>query len=526
MYKLIIVDDEEEIRQGLSEFIDWNEIGFELVASFEDGKETIEYLQNNDVDVVLTDILMAEVSGLELAEYIYKNKLNVNVIILSGYKEFEYAKKAIEFNVDKYLLKPTDIDEIACVFTEIKEKLSKENEIRLEQRKIKEHYEKILPMIEEQFFTDLLMGGLRSETQIKKRIASIGLNIDPNTNPCIIAKIDIISDDEFQGKWVHGKERLHLAIKNFFRFSKEGIRYFSVFYDNRLRVIAVASHITDIKTVFNDVNNHLEEVLETMKKCLGVYFKINIQHQFNSLTEISKHREPVKIHYNSNVEEDNYHFEPEVYKQLLQKHKLFVSVISEGNYETLMNLSDNYIDEIESLPIRFIHRLIGDLFTILFNKLSEIGLKFEGVAYKKTDYTSISRYESIEDIRTMVKEVFTSLLDYAAQEKQKTTDTAVNLALKYIGKNYNKDISLEDVSNEVFLNSVYFSRLFKQQIGENFIDYLTKMRMEKAIELIGMKKYKTYEISDMVGYSSSKYFSRVFKLYTGYVPKDYIKIIR
>lgn len=122
MYDLIIIDDENIIRKGLEELIDWKSIGFRIVATFEDGKEPIEFLKNHHVDVVLTDIRMAEVSGLDVAKYVHDHKPGTKTVIISGYKEFEYAKKAIDYGVEYFLLKPTKFNEFYHTFSELKKK--------------------------------------------------------------------------------------------------------------------------------------------------------------------------------------------------------------------------------------------------------------------------------------------------------------------------------------------------------------------------------------------------------------------
>lgn len=119
MYKLIIVDDEQEVRDGLVELIDWTSIGFHVVQCMADGREAMAYLQTNDVDVVLTDIKMTFVSGLELAKFIYDTRRNIRVVLLSGYQEFHLAQEAIRYQVVHYLLKPTEVDEMKAVFQTI-----------------------------------------------------------------------------------------------------------------------------------------------------------------------------------------------------------------------------------------------------------------------------------------------------------------------------------------------------------------------------------------------------------------------
>lgn len=123
MYRLVVSDDEFNIRQGLTRFIDWKNLGFEVVAQFEDGKEVIEYVESNLVDVVLTDVMMFQVSGLEVAEWIARNRPNIKVIILSGYKEFDYVRKALVSNVYDYILKPVDFEEMKQVFLRLKQDL-------------------------------------------------------------------------------------------------------------------------------------------------------------------------------------------------------------------------------------------------------------------------------------------------------------------------------------------------------------------------------------------------------------------
>lgn len=123
MYKLIIVDDENEIRHALSNYIPWQEMDFEFVASFENGKNAYEFLQKNEIDVVLCDIKMPIMNGIELAEKIYKDNLACKIVFLSAHKEFEFAQKALSFGVEDYVLKPTKYEELLDVFKKIKTKL-------------------------------------------------------------------------------------------------------------------------------------------------------------------------------------------------------------------------------------------------------------------------------------------------------------------------------------------------------------------------------------------------------------------
>lgn len=146
MFEAIVVDDERMIRTGISSFINNNDTGFEVIHTFKDGAEAIEHLQSHDAALVISDIKMVSVSGIELARYIYENKPHIKVILLSGYAEFEYAKAAIKYNVEEYITKPTDFSELKKALLRIKDSLesSKNADINIFLDKIKQIYANIL----------------------------------------------------------------------------------------------------------------------------------------------------------------------------------------------------------------------------------------------------------------------------------------------------------------------------------------------------------------------------------------------
>ena len=127
MYKLILADDEYELRNGLGTYFPWEEIGFELAASLENGQQVIEYLESHSADVLLCDIRMPVMDGLEVAQYIYRKKLPIYMIMFSGYRDFEYAKKAMQYGVRDYIVKSAKFNELVSVFRNLREQLDMEN---------------------------------------------------------------------------------------------------------------------------------------------------------------------------------------------------------------------------------------------------------------------------------------------------------------------------------------------------------------------------------------------------------------
>lgn len=226
MYKLIIVDDESGARDILIQYVKEFIIDFRIMGVFGDGEDAIEFLKSNDVDVVLTDVKMPKISGLEIAKYVYENKPRTKVVIISGFGEFEYAQEAMKYGVVYYLLKVIDVDEFVDVMAKIKETLDKEDGE-------KDHYEN-MALEREMFFYDLICGTFDAFEEVEKAYNSLNFNDQIADSVCNIFKIQFKDLDNFiEQKWHYDKEILKYTIANivnlinrdwyvaFFRFTQD-----------------------------------------------------------------------------------------------------------------------------------------------------------------------------------------------------------------------------------------------------------------------------------------------------------------
>ena len=186
MYRIIIVDDEEIMRDGLINLVNWTSLGFQIVADFQDGQEVLEYLKDNEVDVILTDIKMTFVSGLDLARYVNEQKLSTKVVLISGYKDFEYARQAVNYNVVQYLLKPISLKDINRVFTEIRKEIDRERELQKRQEDHQKKFNELISFMRDQFFTDLVLGALKNRHEMNTRLNMLDLDLDIENNPCCL----------------------------------------------------------------------------------------------------------------------------------------------------------------------------------------------------------------------------------------------------------------------------------------------------------------------------------------------------
>ena len=175
MYSVIIVDDEEILREGLVNLVDWKTMGFEVAGQFEDGQDAVEFLKRCPVDVVLTDVKMTYMSGLDLSEYIVENRLPAKIVLISGYKEFDDAYRAVQLNITEFLLKPVSLDDIRQVFSRVRCLLDEERERSQKQQKMAQKLDRLVAYTTKQFVTNLALGGYRTEEELARSLEPLGL---------------------------------------------------------------------------------------------------------------------------------------------------------------------------------------------------------------------------------------------------------------------------------------------------------------------------------------------------------------
>lgn len=515
MYKVIVVDDEIIIRNGLRNFISYSDMGFEVVNTFADGKQAIEYIKENHVDVIITDVKMDIISGVELAKYVYENKPSIKVLILSGYKEFKYAQEAIKYNVEYYLSKPTKLEEIKSAFENIRKILDEETEKEKEIMQAKERYFELIPYLQKQFFLDIMLGTLQSKQEIEKRAQMINLDYKELLDSlCCVVKITFENFDNYmKDKYSYGKEEFNITLQNLINIQNEGKYNLQLFFDNnKIKALVLSSKYSDISTFQHELNKLFINLEKSAKEMLNLEIKPSIEYCCENLFELPN--------YNL-ISNDNESLGG--INSIEENCKMLVSHITSGCFDEAGNLLNNLIKERENTSPENLYLFFTDLFSRLFVNLSANGIDVSEIRAKEFDINIIFRMKEKKEIIDWSKTLLQDIIDDVNPNKETSQMLIINKAKEYINNNFYKDISLEDVADYVYLHPVYFSKYFKQYTGENFVDYLLKLRMQYAIELLKENKYKVYEISEKIGYKSCKYFNKIFKKYTNYTPKEYCR---
>lgn len=510
MYRLVIADDEKRIRMGLKNIVDWAVLGFEVTELFSDGQEIIEYLNYVVPDVILTDIKMSHLSGLEVARYVYEHHLPSKVVLISGYQQFELALQGIRYGVEDYLLKPTDVNKLEETFQKIRLQLDETTE-RLRQSKAeRERMEEVIPLMEEQFFGNLVMGVTESEEYIRNCMEVLYPQVDLEKNRCFLADLYIQDYEIFMKEvWEYSYDQLEVNLGNFFRIYQGGYSFHIVYKSgNLVEMIGIS---TEIEEEVKGSREAMEQLIQELERCFRFQAVYKIRQEYENVFQIGKMREEIW------EKED----EQALNQYVQEQKKLVMSNITLGNIVTAQKLCRNILEELRHVSVMKRNNLVIDLLSTMNMVICEVNEKLARSLQTYFHYSSVLSMTRPEDLEAYLDRIFDRIRLAEEKKEYYDTDSLVAKAKAYIKDHLYEDISQEETANYLYICPSYLSRMFKKQTGESFLQYVTSVKMEKAIELLRDPKYKIYQVRELLGYKTPRYFSRLFRNYTGMNPSEY-----
>ena len=284
MYKIILVDDDILTLESLKNALPWQKYSFEITASFSNSLKAVEYIENNRPDVVITDIKMPKPDGVELARLCFENFPDIKVVLVSAYRDFEYAQQALKYNVTRYITKPIDYDECCAVLKSISEALEKKDDSP--QFLENEDFEK-----RNHVFADLLGGLIDTPEKLYKELKDVKIDINVLTTPCILVNFHMLDFDNYlKSVWKHGRDKLYNAINYLAPPENErGYFVFSRYFRNNLEWAILPKNEISLEedTLLEDFT---AEFLGNIKNILNIDSKITFFEKYSSISELIRKR--------------------------------------------------------------------------------------------------------------------------------------------------------------------------------------------------------------------------------------------
>lgn len=472
LYKVYLLDDEPYILEGLKYIVPWQEYGFKIVGSSSNGKDGFDNIITQNIDLIITDIMMPNMTGLELISKLKKEKYNTNFLVLSAFQEFKYVKEAINMGAENYLLKPIDTEELSNNLKSIYQKIKKKEEQIIDKNIVKNNL--LLKLITENYDENII-------NELNR------LNIKFNDYRYCIINIEVndesynIEDITFKNKsilHVKNKSNIYLIIDehNLDDTIMELIelKNYMINKSGPILYISIGSLVNNIREINNSFKASMEvneyKIIHPNKSWIKIYKeKIDINNydniEFEELKSILVNKEFIKTEEYINA----------IFSKLRCDEKLTPKQIKMKSIEIFLSVY-NYFNE---------SKVIKDL-------------------HKYFDYI-INNNNTLDDIQIQLINMIRYIQSKLEQAEDSMSPVIIKL-LDYIEENYKYDLNLKEISDKLNINSIYLGQLFQREIGILFSDYLNNFRINKAKKLLLDTNLKASEIGMLVGYRNKNYF--------------------
>ena len=528
MYKIMLADDEGIVIDSLKYVIE-KKFGDQCIIEFaKTGRSVIELAERFRPDIAIMDIQMPGINGIEAMKEIRETNKNIVFIVMSAYDKFDYAQEVIKMGgVIEYITKPMEQNKIIATLTKAMSKVEKERERRSNELLIKEKMENVIPVIENGFIYNILLRehfeedleNYRTLLEIKEEYGYM---------------VAIVSGDSQQGNHMTNAVGSGVRIQKHYMEVRECIKEYipnAIIGSAMGNKLALLVPYENTKMNYNDriyLIGKARELIRKLRSRLDSSFRIGIGsvQYINDLSKsYSQALESLINTKESVVHADdlpmNCEYEPDYPVEL---EKYLFEAIEKGNIDNAITYAGHFFD--------WMVENYSDSIMDIKLKTIEFVLWAERIAYDNggMTYQFKARQDYLPDIIEindfhLLKEWFTYKILLACQniltKKSEKSVSIIEQAKSYIHTHYNADISLDDISRIVDISPYYFSKIFKEETGVNFIDYLTNIRIVRAKELLLSKDYSMKEICSMVGYSDPNYFSRAFKKNVGTTPTEF-----
>ncbi len=480
MFNMIIVDDEQLVIESISPVLKAMQTGFNLVASFTDPIEALNYIRENVVNLVITDIKMPQMSGIDLAREIAENYPETKIIFLTAYSEIEYAQQAIKYNAGAYLLKPIDMAELTEALEKIKKTiLNSSYEINYNtDAELSSDFDilsarKILAKLQNNNQVDY--------SEIFNGLKNCGMNITENS-PCAFLRLHLDDLDTYlHSVWEHGLLRLYNALNNCYMSDHLYIIPTVFSFDTIDLFIMPKNNNIDF---FKAVSNFIDTTVSTCADILNLNVQLDIINTADSILKLNPKTK------NSPITDAN---------------ALFENLINHKSYSFPKYYGENFDDTF----------LFGKF--LVFNFSEHCNDFINTISPMLGKLSRASSSTNLKDIISDIIEEISTFFDNQKTYNEKITQICID----YINLHYSENISLKKISNELNISTSQLSKIFKKTLNVKYVDYLNTLRLEKAKGLLRDSSHNINTISSLVGYTSYPYFLRIFKTYTGKTPQEY-----
>jgi two-component system response regulator YesN len=526
MYNILIVDDEIGITEGLKIIIQRGIPECNIMGVAYNGSEGFDYAMEMKPDIILTDIRMPQADGLEMIHKLRGAGSKAIFIILSGYSEFEYAKKAITLGVKFYINKPVEEEELYEVMNKVFLDIEAERARTLRIRNLENTVQNNMKSIKEFVLRDILDSAGDAAESIKYMLESCGFPISHKQYVCTILELNCETSDLSENILSALMERITAKLS---AYSNTVVLRYSA-----MQTAIILSHHEQID--YGQLAISIGDINSEIAEKWGISATAGIGLVYEDVDGISKSFEEAcqALSYKVIKGADTVILYTEI-----QKVSGSGRVVSEGDIDLLEACLDaNDIQGCSQIIDKIFEKMAGDkhlslmdlqiqCMNILLSGIRKMSVSQlhvnEFVGKNILSLESITRFKTLEQLKNWLTNTIRAIIELKLVGKVPAKKDIITEIKEYVANHFDKEISLAELSERFFINPYYLSQLFKEKTGDTYLSYLTKVRINKAKELLASTSLKVYEICEMVGYSDTNYFSKLFEKFAGCKPTEFKK---
>lgn len=533
--KVFLVEDEMVIRRGIKNSIDWEKEGYIFCGEASDGELAYPMIIKEKPDILITDIRMPFMDGLELCKLVKKELPNIKILILSGYDEFDYAKEAIRLGVTEYLLKPISSGKLLEALNGVSESIRREKEDKDLVRKYMEEMRENTEHEKQKFFEQMIAGNLSMADALETG-KKYEMNLSAGMYNLLLFRFTLGEEKrksgELLGEAEYAIEKLTERLEYVFEFQRgvEGWA-FLLMADNEEqmseRVKELSKDLEEIMKNYSTIAyfggigqpvarlRELEESFREAERALAARFTMEL----NRIISV----EDIRMAQNVDTLDD---IEITSFGEIEKTRTMLEKFLNNGAEDEIDEFVDVYINELpeENLKSVLMHQyIIMDAYIVKMSFCEKIGgIEGEMQAQSEELKNSMKTIQTLEEIKNYIRMLLKKIIGVRDTISGRRYSDIIEIAKDQIRKTYMSDeISLNTIAAEVGMSPSYFSSIFSKEMGKTFVEYLTEIRMDRAKELLMCSSMKTSEIGYEVGYKDPHYFSYIFKKTQNCTPKEF-----
>ena len=533
--KVFLVEDEMVIRRGIKNSIDWEKEGYIFCGEASDGELAYPMIIKEKPDILITDIRMPFMDGLELCKLVKKELPNIKILILSGYDEFDYAKEAIRLGVTEYLLKPISSGKLLEALNGVSESIRREKEDKDLVRKYMEEMRENTEHEKQKFFEQMIAGNLSMADALETG-KKYEMNLSAGMYNLLLFRFTLGKENrksgELLGEAEYAIEKLTERLEYVFEFQRgvEGWA-FLLMADNEEqmseRVKELSKDLEEIMKNYSTIAyfggigqpvarlRELEESFREAERALAARFIMEL----NQIISV----EDIRMAQNVDTLDD---IEITSFGEIEKTRTMLEKFLNNGAEDEIDEFVDVYINELPEENLKSVlmrQYIIMDAYIVMMSFCEKFeGIEGEMQAQSEELKNSMKTIQTLEEIKNYIRMLLKKIIGVRDTISGRRYSDIIEIAKDQIRKTYMSDeISLNTIAAEIGMSPSYFSSIFSKEMGKTFVEYLTEIRMDRAKELLMCSSMKTSEIGYEVGYKDPHYFSYIFKKTQNCTPKEF-----